>query len=70
MATQNADCLILVTDHKGFKNLDPYTITNMDNKNILDTRNILDHEKWMQAGFNVKILGANKVKDKPYVTTF
>ena len=57
MATKDADCLILVTDHSIFTDIDPVSITNMYQKNIVDTRNMLDHEKWGGAGFNVKVLG-------------
>jgi hypothetical protein len=32
----------------------------MRNKNIIDTRNILDAERWKEAGFKVKMLGAGK----------
>ena len=57
MATKDADCLILVTDHSMFKDIDPYSIVNMHQKNIVDTRNMLEYEKWIHAGFNVEILG-------------
>ena len=29
----------------------------MRNKNLIDTRNCLDHNNWMSAGFDVKVLG-------------
>ena len=57
MATKDADCLILVTDHSMFKDIDPCSIVNMHQKNIVDTRNMLEYEKWIHAGFNVEILG-------------
>jgi UDP-N-acetyl-D-mannosaminuronic acid dehydrogenase len=58
-ATKNSDCLILITDHDTFKEIDPKKI-KMKNKNIVDTRNILDHNKWKENGFAVKILGNGK----------
>jgi hypothetical protein len=35
----------------------------MDKKIIIDTRNFLNHEEWVQAGFDVKILGKDKLSD-------
>jgi UDP-N-acetyl-D-mannosaminuronic acid dehydrogenase len=55
-ATKNSDCLILITDHDVFKEINPEKV-NMNHKNLIDTRNILAHNKWQEAGFNVKILG-------------
>ena len=55
--THDADCLVLVTDHDIFKTIDPANITNMRSKNLVDTRNLLDHELWEKNGFNVTVLG-------------
>ena len=55
-ASLGSDCIILVTDHSEFKNIDPKTLL-VRNKNLLDTRNFLDHELWENAGFKVKLLG-------------
>ena len=63
-ATEDADCLIVVTDHEVFKDLDPNTITNMDRKIIVDARNILNYEKWIEAGFMVRVLGTTEFKGK------
>ncbi|OYT28652.1 UDP-N-acetyl-D-mannosamine dehydrogenase [Thermoplasmatales archaeon ex4572_165] len=57
IATKDADCLILITDHSIFPDIDPLSITNMCQKNIVDTRDMIDSEKWSDAGFNVKVLG-------------
>jgi len=52
-ATEGSDCIIVLTDHSSFKQLDPYIISkNMRTRNILDSRNILDKTKWENAGFN------------------
>jgi UDP-N-acetyl-D-mannosaminuronic acid dehydrogenase len=56
-AVKDADCLILVTDHKIFKEIDPLKISGMKRKRLLDTRNFLDHDQWKKAGFIVKVLG-------------
>lgn len=55
-ALENSDCIILVTDHVSFKSIDPTKIS-MKTKILFDTRNTLDHKKWQDSGFKVKILG-------------
>ena len=56
-AVRDSDCIVLITDHSVFKQINPEDIsTLMRNKNLVDTRNILPHERWKQAGFNIKIL--------------
>jgi UDP-N-acetyl-D-mannosaminuronic acid dehydrogenase len=55
-ATKNSDCLVLVTDHELFKAIDPNSIS-MRRKNLIDTRNILNHGLWKDAGYQIKILG-------------
>jgi UDP-N-acetyl-D-mannosaminuronic acid dehydrogenase len=55
--TKGADCLVLVTDHTLFKDIDPKQITNMRSKKLFDTRNMLDQRAWEQAGFIVYVLG-------------
>lgn len=57
-AVKDSDCLVIITDHSQFRTIDPTKISKlMRNKNVVDSRNILDHEKWKKAGFNVKVLG-------------
>lgn len=58
-AVQDSDCVILITDHVSFGDIDPSKL-KMRNKNLVDTRNILNHEKWIDAGFRIKILGNGK----------
>lgn len=55
-ATKNSDCIILVTDHDIFKEIDPKKLA-VRHKNLLDTRNILNHQVWRDAGYKIKILG-------------
>ncbi|MHC1688633.1 MAG: nucleotide sugar dehydrogenase [Methanothrix sp.] len=58
---QDSDCIILLTDHAEFKNLNPRTVSNlMRNKNVIDTRNILDKEIWEKEGFKLTVLGCNQ----------
>ncbi|MBK5114346.1 MAG: nucleotide sugar dehydrogenase [Candidatus Heimdallarchaeota archaeon] len=60
-AVKDSDCIVVITDHKEFKELDPVKIAKLvKQKNVLDARNILDHDKWKKAGFKIKILGNNK----------
>ena len=57
-AVRDSDCVILITDHHEFKEIDPKEISGlMRNKNVVDTRNMLDAERWKKEGFRVKVLG-------------
>ena len=55
----DSDCIILVTDHDIFKGIDPKELS-VKHKNLIDTRNFLNHSKWKDAGFTVKVLGNGK----------
>jgi UDP-N-acetyl-D-mannosaminuronic acid dehydrogenase len=55
-AVKDSDCIILVTDHEVFKEINPFSL-QVRSKNLIDTRNILDHKLWKDAGYNIKILG-------------
>ncbi|MBR1368261.1 UDP-N-acetyl-D-mannosamine dehydrogenase [Methanocalculus chunghsingensis] len=55
-ALEGSDCIILITDHDQFKEIDPATLL-MRRKNIVDTRNLLDHQRWRSAGYYVKLMG-------------
>jgi UDP-N-acetyl-D-mannosaminuronic acid dehydrogenase len=57
-AVRDSDCIIIATDHDLFSNIDPLAIAHlMRQKNVIDTRNILDREKWQKAGFTHRLLG-------------
>lgn len=57
-AVRDSDCIIIATDHDKFSNINPVPIAPlMRLKNVIDTRNILDKEKWQQAGFTYRLLG-------------
>ncbi|RJP15554.1 MAG: nucleotide sugar dehydrogenase [Candidatus Abyssobacteria bacterium SURF_5] len=48
-----ADAILLLTDHKEFKYLDPHVIgKKMRKRVVIDTRNCLDSAKWKEAGFD------------------
>jgi UDP-N-acetyl-D-mannosaminuronic acid dehydrogenase len=55
-AVEGSDCLILVTDHDIFREIDPSRLL-VRHKNLIDTRMVLDLEKWKDAGFEVRLLG-------------
>jgi UDP-N-acetyl-D-mannosaminuronic acid dehydrogenase len=57
-AVRGSDCIVLITDHPEFKEVNPEEISVlMRNKNIVDTRNILNLERWKEAGFSMRVLG-------------
>ena len=64
-AVRDTDCIVLITDHKVFMGIEPKEISVlMRNRNIVDTRNILDVEGWKGEGFKVKVLGNGEcIKD-------
>ena len=57
-AVDGADCLLVVTDHDAFRELDPTALAErMATPRVVDTRNLLDHGRWADAGFDVTVLG-------------
>ena len=60
-AVKDSDCIVLTTDHPEFKEISPAKIFElMRSKNVVDTRNILDAERWKEDGFSVKVMGDGK----------
>jgi UDP-N-acetyl-D-mannosaminuronic acid dehydrogenase len=57
-AVKDSDCVVLITDHSQFGQIDPEKISPlMRNRNLLDTRDMLDSRRWAAAGFRVKVIG-------------
>lgn len=57
-AVSGAEAIVLITDHKLFRDIEPSTLSPLVRRKILiDTRNFLDRERWSAAGFNVRTLG-------------
>jgi UDP-N-acetyl-D-mannosaminuronic acid dehydrogenase len=57
-AVTDSDCLLLVTDHAAFHDLDPADVGEaMATRTLVDTRNHLDADRWREAGFSVRVLG-------------
>jgi UDP-N-acetyl-D-mannosaminuronic acid dehydrogenase len=59
---EGSDCIVLIADHELFKKMDPFSL-QMRNKNLVDTRNILDRDTWRKAGFNIRILGVKNISN-------
>lgn len=60
-AITGADLLLLLTDHAEFKYLNPRQIAKaMRGRIVFDTRNHLDPADWVEAGFQVRLLGSGK----------
>jgi UDPglucose 6-dehydrogenase len=51
------DAVVLATEWQDYRELDPSTIVGINNKFIIDGRNVLDVVKWQSAGFKVLALG-------------
>ncbi|MHA1659807.1 MAG: UDP binding domain-containing protein, partial [Promethearchaeota archaeon] len=61
-AVKDSDCLVIITDHSKFKDIEPEEISRlMRKRNVVDSRNILDRERWERAGFKVKVLGDGRL---------
>ncbi len=57
-AAQGADVVLLLTEWKQFRELDPTTFgASMTGKRILDGRNVLDPAAWRAAGWTYRALG-------------
>lgn len=62
-AIENADLLLLTTDHDEFKNIEPATLATKQPKPImLDTKNALSQDRWEQAEFRFFKLGDGKTE--------
>jgi UDP-N-acetyl-D-mannosaminuronic acid dehydrogenase len=57
-AVSESDALVLITDHRAFSEIDPKAVAPLMRRKILiDTRNVLNREKWTAEGFSVRTLG-------------
>ena len=60
-ALTGADCLVILTGHSAFKGLDPRAAAGLMRHRLLyDTRNVVNHAGWREAGFEVHVLGSGK----------
>lgn len=59
-ALDGADIVVLATEWKQFRELDPVATGELVNqKVIIDGRNVLPVDKWQDAGWNIQALGRN-----------
>lgn len=57
-AVRDADAIVVITNHDVFRKIDPKKLAPLVRRKIvIDTRNILNREKWEQAGFKYVRLG-------------
>jgi len=57
-AIRDSDCIVLITDHLEFSQVDPKELSQLvRNRNLVDTGNVLDRGKWEREGFKVRVLG-------------
>jgi UDP-N-acetyl-D-mannosaminuronic acid dehydrogenase len=56
-ALDGADCAVVITDHDEFRELGPAAFEGMKSRNVVDSRNVLDHDALREAGFEVAVLG-------------
>jgi len=57
-AVSGSDCLVLVTNHHQFADLDPLEVGPlMRHRRLVDTRGVLDRDAWRNAGFETRVLG-------------
>ena len=60
-AVRDTDLIIIETDHTEFRNMNAKIISNfVRNRNIIDTRHIMNCEDFLDNGFKIKILGIGK----------
>lgn len=58
LAVQKADALLLLTEWREYRDLDPYELAaSVSSPRVLDGRNVLDAAKWRAAGWTYRGLG-------------
>lgn len=59
-AAKGSDCIVVLTDHSEFKRINPKIFgSQMRNKSVLDTRQIINIDLWKKNGFKVRVIGKN-----------
>ena len=57
-ACRNADVVLLLTEWNEFREMDPDQLgLVVGARNLVDGRNVLDHETWRGAGWHIRSLG-------------
>lgn len=59
-AVRESDCIVIVTDHEAYRKISPHDlIRHVRNPIVYDTRNILNRDLWVDAGFKVFTIGSH-----------
>ncbi len=67
-AVEGSDCIVVLTDHSEFKEMDPRELANkIRRENVIDTRNILNKEMWEKSGYKIKVIGTKIVSSSNYM---
>ncbi len=62
-AVDGSDCIVVLTDHSEFRNMDPTGFRNkMFHLNVIDTRNIINLSVWQNSDFYVHTIGKKLLK--------
>jgi len=65
-SVRDADCVLILTDHREFRYIDPFSVgKEMRRRLLIDTRACVDHTRWQEAGFNVRLLGCAPPNNPP-----
>lgn len=57
-SVDKSNCIVILVDHSCFRNINPKDLCkSMSNLNVIDTRNIIDINKWKECKFAVRLLG-------------
>jgi UDP-N-acetyl-D-mannosaminuronic acid dehydrogenase len=61
-AVEGSDCIVVLTDHSEFREMDPRELANkIRRENVIDTRNIINKEMWEKSGYKIKVIGSKIV---------
>jgi len=65
-AVEGSDCIVVLTDHSEFRDLNPDKLSNKMRKlSIIDTRNVIDKSLWVKSGYGIKVIGTKNVTTQP-----
>jgi len=60
-AVEGSDCIVVLTDHSKFREMDPREFCGKMHKlNVFDTRNVISKNLWDKNGFFVQTIGTNQ----------
>ena len=60
-AVEGSDCIVVLTDHSEFRDMDPREFCGKMHKlNVFDTRNVISKNLWDKNGFSVQTIGTNQ----------